>query len=61
MMNPKTKIVAGYLNSLYKEYLELFEKAKVSGDKLWAVVNCELQRGLKKSKKNVERTSYLLL
>jgi len=49
-MKPKAIIVSGYFNPLYKEHLELFEKAKAAGDQLWVIVNSDLQRELKGSK-----------
>jgi len=49
-MKPKAIIVSGYFNPLHKGHLELFEKAKAAGDKLWVIVNSDLQRALKGSK-----------
>ena len=60
-MNPKTIIEPGYFNRIHKEYSELFEKVKVSGDQLWAIVNCELQRGLKGSKKFVDENERIII
>ena len=64
MSKPKAIIVSGYFNPLHKGHLELFEKAKASGDALWVIVNSDLQRGLKGSKafmdeeedKNIQRS-----
>jgi D-beta-D-heptose 7-phosphate kinase/D-beta-D-heptose 1-phosphate adenosyltransferase len=51
MMNKqKAIIVSGYFNPLHKGHLELFKKAKDSADKLWVIVNSDLQRELKGSK-----------
>ena len=50
MSKPKAIIVSGYFNPLHKGHLELFEKAKASGDQLWVIVNSDLQRELKQSK-----------
>jgi len=50
MRKPKAIIVSGYFNPLHKGHLELFEKAKASGDELWVIVNSDLQRELKGSK-----------
>ena len=47
---PKAIIVSGYFNPLHKGHLELFEKAKSKGDKLWVIVNSDFQRQLKGSK-----------
>tara|TARA_X000001036_G_C20498549_1_gene732900 strand:+ start:501 stop:923 length:423 start_codon:yes stop_codon:yes gene_type:complete len=49
-MKLKVIIVSGYFNPLHKGHLELFEKAKALGDKLWVIVNSDLQRELKGSK-----------
>ena len=50
MDKPKAVIVSGYFNPLHKGHLELFRKAKQSADKLWVIVNSDLQRELKGSK-----------
>ena len=50
MSKPKVIIVSGYFNPLHKGHLELFEKANAYGDKLWVIVNSDLQRKLKGSK-----------
>lgn len=49
-MKPKAIIVSGYFNPLHKGHLELFRKAKESAEKLWVIVNSDLQRELKGSK-----------
>jgi len=49
-MKQKAIIVSGYFNPLHKGHLELFRKAKESADKLWVIVNSDLQRELKGSK-----------
>ena len=46
----KVIIVSGYFNPIHKGHLEYFEKAKQQGDKLWVIVNNDLQRELKGSK-----------
>ena len=61
MSKPKAIIVSGYFNPLHKGHLELFEKAKASGDKLWVIVNSDLQRGLKGSKEFMLEDERLLL
>lgn len=43
-------IVSGYFNPLHKGHIEYFENAKAIGDKLWVIVNSDLQRELKGSK-----------
>ena len=50
MSKPRVVIVSGYFNPLHKGHLELFEKAKAFGDKLWVIVNSDFQRKLKGSK-----------
>ena len=49
-MKPKAIIVSGYFNPLHKGHLELFHNAKAKGDKLFVIVNNDLQRLLKGSK-----------
>ena len=49
-MKPKAIIVSGYFNPLHKGHLELFEKAKSSGNELWVIVNSDFQRVLKGSR-----------
>ena len=49
-MKPKGIIVSGYFNPLHKGHLELFHNAKSKGDKLFVIVNNDLQRELKGSK-----------
>lgn len=46
----KAVIVSGYFNPLHKGHLELFKKAKESGDILIVIVNNDIQRELKGSK-----------
>ena len=50
MEKQKAVIVSGYFNPLHKGHLELFRKAKEEADKLWVIVNSDLQRELKGSK-----------
>ena len=49
-MKPKAIIVSGYFNPIHVGHLELFQKAKEQSDKLWVIVNSDLQRELKGSK-----------
>ena len=42
-------IVSGYFNPIHKGHIEYFENAKSQGDKLWVIVNSDLQRELKGS------------
>ena len=61
MAKPKAIIVSGYFNPLHKGHLELFEKAKASGDELWVIVNSDLQRALKGSKAFMEEDERLII
>ena len=61
MSKPKAIIVSGYFNPLHKGHLELFEKAKAAGDKLWVIVNSDLQRGLKGSKEFMDENERLII
>ncbi len=42
-------IVSGYFNPIHKGHIEYFKNAKSQGDKLWVIVNSDLQRELKGS------------
>lgn len=61
MSKPKAIIVSGYFNPLHKGHLELFEKAKASGDAFWVIVNSDLQRELKGSKSFMDQDERLLI
>jgi len=61
MRKPKAIIVSGYFNPLHKGHLELFEKAKASGDQLWVIVNSDHQRELKGSKAFMDQDERLLI
>ena len=60
-MKLKAVIVSGYFNPLHKGHLELFEKAKASGDELWVIVNSDLQRALKGSKEFMQEEERLII
>ena len=60
-MKPKAIIVSGYFNPLHKGHLELFQKAKASGDQLWVIVNSDLQRELKGSKEFMDENERLII
>jgi D-beta-D-heptose 7-phosphate kinase/D-beta-D-heptose 1-phosphate adenosyltransferase len=49
-MNQKAIIVSGYFNPIHKGHIEYFQNAKANGDKLFVIVNSDLQRALKGSK-----------
>ena len=57
----KVIIVSGYFNPLHKGHLELFQKAKESGDQLWVIVNSDFQRELKGSKKFMDENERLII
>jgi len=61
MSKPKAIIVSGYFNPLHKGHLELFEKAKTSGDQLWVIVNSDHQRELKGSKEFMLEQERLII
>ena len=61
MSKAKAIIVSGYFNPLHKGHLELFEKAKASGDQLWVIVNSDLQRALKGSKEFMDENERLII
>jgi cytidyltransferase-like protein len=61
MSKPKAVIVSGYFNPLHKGHLELFEKAKASGDQLWVIVNSDHQRKLKGSKEFMDENERLII
>ena len=61
MSKPKAIIVSGYFNPLHKGHLELFQKAKSSGDELWVIVNSDLQRKLKGSKEFMDQNERLII
>ena len=49
-MKKKAVIVSGYFNPIHKGHIEYFNMAKLNGDKLFVIVNNDLQRQLKGSK-----------
>ena len=55
----KAIIVSGYFNPLHKGHLELFEMAKKAADKLWVIVNSDLQRELKGSNEFMDESERL--
>ena len=61
MSKQKAIIVSGYFNPLHKGHLELFQKAKASGDELWVIVNSDLQRELKGSKQFMDENERLII
>ena len=61
MSKLKVIIVSGYFNPLHRGHLELFEKSKSVGDKLWVIVNSDLQRELKGSKEFMDENERLII
>ena len=59
MEKKKAVIVSGYFNPIHKGHLELFRKAKENADKLWVIVNSDLQRELKGSKEFMDELERL--
>ena len=59
MEKQKAVIVSGYFNPIHKGHLELFRKAKEQADKLWVIVNSDLQRELKGSKEFMDELERL--
>jgi cytidyltransferase-like protein len=55
----KAIIVSGYFNPLHKGHLELFRRSKLKADKLWVIVNSDLQRELKGSKPFMDENERL--
>ena len=60
-MKAKAIIVSGYFNPLHKGHIEYFHLAKQKGDKLFAIVNNDYQRKLKKSKEFMQEQERLLI
>tara|TARA_B100001939_G_C16850310_1_gene577126 strand:- start:386 stop:820 length:435 start_codon:yes stop_codon:yes gene_type:complete len=52
-------IVSGYFNPLHKGHIEYFNLSKKEGDFLIVIVNNDLQRNLKKSKKFMDENERL--
>ena len=46
----KAVIVSGYFNPIHKGHIEYFQNSKANGNKLFVIVNNDLQRALKGSK-----------
>ncbi len=61
-MKNKAIIVSGYFNPIHKGHLEYFKNAKKFGDKLFVIVNNDMQRELKKSKEfqNEEERLFII-
>jgi cytidyltransferase-like protein len=61
-MKNKAIIVSGYFNPIHKGHLEYFKNAKKNGDKLFVIVNSDIQRELKQSKEfqNEEERLFII-
>ena len=57
----KVIVVSGYFNPIHKGHIELFNRAKEYGDELWVIVNNDIQRELKGSKKFMKEDERLLI
>ena len=57
----KAVIVSGYFNPIHKGHLEYFKLAKEKGDALIVIVNNDLQRSLKGSKKFMLEDERILI
>tara|TARA_B100000989_G_scaffold282197_1_gene247046 strand:+ start:1423 stop:1845 length:423 start_codon:yes stop_codon:yes gene_type:complete len=60
-MKLKGIIVSGYFNPLHKGHIELFKNAKRLGDELIVIVNNDLQRKLKGSKRFMDEDERTLI
>ena len=60
-MKEKAIIVSGYFNPLHKGHIELFYNAKAHGQQLFIIVNNDLQRSLKGSKKFMQEDERILI
>jgi len=57
----KAVIVSGYFNPIHKGHLEYFNNAKSMADKLFVIVNSDLQRELKGSKEFQDENERLFI
>ena len=57
----KVIIVSGYFNPLHKGHIEYFNNARSQGDKLFVIVNNDLQRALKGSKEFMKEDERLCI
>ena len=61
MSKPKAIIVSGYFNPIHKGHLEYFNNAKALADKLFVIVNNDLQRELKGSKEFQDENERMII
>jgi len=57
----KAIIVSGYFNPIHKGHLEFFNNAKALADKLFVIVNNDLQRELKGSKEFQDKNERMII
>ena len=60
-MKLKGIIVSGYFNPLHSGHVELFHISKSKGDKLFVIVNNDIQREIKGSKKFMDENERLII
>jgi D-beta-D-heptose 7-phosphate kinase/D-beta-D-heptose 1-phosphate adenosyltransferase len=61
MPKPKAIIVSGYFNPIHKGHLEYFNNAKGLADKLFVIVNSDLQRELKGSREFQDENERMII
>ena len=61
MGKKKAIIVSGYFNPIHKGHLEYFNNAKAKADKLFVIVNNDLQRQLKGSKEFQDENERMVI
>ena len=61
MSKAKAIIVSGYFNPIHKGHLEFFNNAKALADKLFVIVNNDLQRELKGSKEFQDKNERMII
>lgn len=60
-MKEKVIIVSGYFNPIHKGHIEYMHNSKLNGDKLFVIVNNDLQRELKGSKEFQKEDERILI
>ena len=60
-MKKKGVIVSGYFNPIHKGHIEYFNNAKKLADELFVIVNNDVQRSLKKSKKFQDEQERMII
>ena len=57
----KAILVSGYFNPVHKGHIEYFQNAKANGDKLFVIVNSDLQRALNGSQEFQDENDRLII